>query len=155
MSELESRWFSTFLLIFCFTFIFILSTLGYAPRAPIILVGTKIDLRNDRLTLEQLAEKDQRPLTPSQGEYLAKMCSAKAYLECSSILNFNIRNVFERSIEVFEEHQQRSRHGRRILSEKIHSCSWFDSLFCCTNANGSRRQKSSRGKKTKGERYAR
>ncbi|UJR33114.1 hypothetical protein I4U23_020571 [Adineta vaga] len=123
----------------------------YAPRIPIVLVGTKLDLRNDPSTLEQLAEKNQRPITQSQGEYLARICSAKAYLECSSMLNFNVRNVFEQAVEIHNLQNQRHRHringGRRILSSKFQSCSWFGSLLCCTN--GSRTSSSKRHKRTK------
>jgi hypothetical protein len=129
-------------------------SLGYAPRIPIVLVGTKLDLRNDPSTLEQLAEKNQRPITQSQGEYLARICSAKAYLECSSMLNFNIRNVFEQAIEIHNSYEQRSRHGihhgRRILSGKFHSCSWFGSLFCCTK--GSRTSSSKKSTRTRNDR---
>ena len=110
--------------------------LGYAPRVPIILVGTKLDLRNDPSTLDQLAEKNQRPISQSQGEYLAHVCSAKVYLECSSMLNFNVRNVFDQAIDIHNAYRERSRHGlshgRRILSAKLHSCSWVGTLFCCT-----------------------
>jgi GTPase SAR1 family protein len=124
-----------------------------------VLVGTKLDLRNDPSTLDQLAEKNQRPITQSQGEYLARMCSAKAYIECSSMLNFNIRNVFEQAIEIHNSYEQRYRHGlnggRRILSDKFHSCSWFGSLLCCTNGSktSSSSKKSSRTKKTNQNRY--
>ncbi|CAF3520988.1 unnamed protein product [Rotaria sp. Silwood1] len=108
----------------------------YASRVPIILVGTKLDLRNDPSTVDQLAEKNQRPISQSQGEYLAHVCSAKVYLECSSMLNFNVRNVFEQAIEIHNSYEERYRHslsnGRRILSDKLHSCSWFNTLFCCT-----------------------
>ena len=110
---------------------------GYAPRVPIVLVGTKLDLRNDPTTLEQLAEKNQRPISQSQGEYLAHICSAKVYLECSSMLNFNVRNVFDQAINIHNCYEERYRHslkhGKKILSEKFHSCSWFGTLFCCTN----------------------
>ena len=129
------------------------SSLGYAPHVPIILVGTKIDLRDDRSTCRQLAEKNQRPLTPSEGEYLARLCSARAYLECSSVLNFNIRNVFEQAIEVHLTHELRTKHGRRILSEKLHSCSWLDSLLCCTSG-GEQRRSSSKERRAKVNRYA-
>lgn len=130
----------------------------YAPRVPIILVGTKLDLRNDPSTLDQLAEKNQRPITQSQGEYLARICSAKAYLECSSMLNVNIRNVFEQAIETHISFEQRHRHGisngRRILSAKLHSCSWLGSLVCCTNGSKtSSSKKSLRTKKDKHNRY--
>lgn len=119
--------------------------LGYAPRVPIILVGTKLDLRNDPSTLDQLAEKNQRPISQSQGEYLAHVCSAKVYLECSSMLNFNVRNVFERAIEIHNTYEERYHHsfgsGRRLLSDKFHSCSWFSSLFCCTTGSNNSQKK--------------
>ncbi|CAF4792209.1 unnamed protein product, partial [Rotaria magnacalcarata] len=121
----------------------------YAPRVPIILVGTKLDLRNDPSTLEQLTEKHQRPIAQSQGEYLARICSAKAYLECSSMLNFNIRNVFEQAIETYILHEQRYRNGisngRRILSAKFQSCSWFNSLGISLDANADDRSDESNG----------
>ena len=131
--------------------------LGYAPRIPIVLVGTKLDLRNDPSTLSQLAEKNQRPITQSQGEYLARVCSAKAYLECSSMLNFNVRNVFEQAIETYNSYEQRYHHGishgRRILSAKFNSCSWFDSLLCCTNGSRTSSKKSRRTRKDNQNRY--
>lgn len=114
------------------------SCLGFAPRVPIVLVGTKLDLRNDPTTLQQLAEKNQRPITQAQGECLAKMCAAQVYLECSSMLNFNVRNVFEQAIQshiAFEERNRHSlSHGRRILSNKLPSCSWLGSFLCCTRS---------------------
>ena len=52
------------------------------------------------------------------------------------MLNFNVRNVFDHAIDIHNSYQERYRHGlsngRRILSDKLHSCSWFGTLFCCT-----------------------
>jgi len=75
------------------------------------------------------------------------------------MLNFNVRNVFEQAIEIHNSYEQRYRHGitngRRILSSKFHSCSWFGSLLCCTS--GSRTSSSSKKntptKKDKQNRY--
>jgi hypothetical protein len=73
------------------------------------------------------------------------------------MLNFNIRNVFERAIEIHNSYEQRSRHGihngRRILSSKFHSCSWLGSLLCCTNTSRSSSKKSTRIRKDKQNRY--
>ena len=97
-----------------------------------------MDLRNDPTTLQQLAVKNQRPITQAQGECLARMCAAQVYLECSSMLNFNVRNVFEQAIEshiAFEERNRHSlSHGRRLLSNKLPSCSWLGSFLCCTRS---------------------
>jgi hypothetical protein len=119
----------------------IVKILGCAPRVPIVLVGTKLDLRNDPSTLDQLADKNQRPITQSQGEYLARVCSARVYLECSSMLNFNVRNVFQQVIAIHHSYQQRARHGRRILSKKFHSCTWLGSLLCCTTGSNESKSK--------------
>ena len=112
------------------------------------MVGTKLDLRNDPSTLEQLAEKNQRPITQLQGEYLARLCAAKVYLECSSMLNFNIRNVFEQAIEshiAFEKQNRHSlSHGGRILSNKLPSCSWLGSFLCCTRSSNKKSTRTDR-----------
>lgn len=58
----------------------------YAPGAPYILVGTKIDLRDsgkgDNVTREQGAE-------------MAKQIGAVAYLECSALTQEGLKQVFD------------------------------------------------------------
>ncbi|CAF0805468.1 unnamed protein product [Didymodactylos carnosus] len=99
---------------------------SYASKVPLILVGTKIDLRSDLSTLEQLTKKQQKPITQNEGEYLARLCSAKRYIECSSMLNFNVRDVFDQAVHVHMMHLRRTKLD----------CSWLGSLVCC----GTRRQ---------------
>ncbi|KAJ1720940.1 GTP-binding protein Rho1 [Coemansia erecta] len=65
-----------------------------APRAPIILVGLKLDLRNDQAVISELANYGQRPVTVEEGERVAKSIGAVSYIECSSILNINVIDVF-------------------------------------------------------------
>lgn len=51
----------------------------HCPSTPIILVGTKLDLRDDKDTIEKLKEKKLSPITYPQGLALAKeigMCFA-------------------------------------------------------------------------------
>ena len=43
-----------------------------APNTPIILVGTKLDLRDDKDTIEKLKEKKLNPITYPQGLAMAK-----------------------------------------------------------------------------------
>ena len=40
----------------------------HCPHTPIILVGTKLDLRDDPETMEKLREKQLAPITYKQGE---------------------------------------------------------------------------------------
>lgn len=50
----------------------------HCPNTPIILVGTKLDLRDDKDTIEKLKEKKLTPITYPQGLAMAKeigMCA--------------------------------------------------------------------------------
>ncbi len=52
----------------------------YSPGIPIILVGTKLDLREDRNTIEKLQEKKLSPVTFSQGEAISREIGAVIYM---------------------------------------------------------------------------
>ncbi|KAG6388471.1 hypothetical protein SASPL_149898 [Salvia splendens] len=54
----------------------------YAPGVPIILVGTKLDLRDDKQFF--IDHPGAVPITTAQGEELKKLIGAPAYIECSS-----------------------------------------------------------------------
>jgi Ras-related C3 botulinum toxin substrate 1 len=51
----------------------------HAPNIPIILVGTKLDLREDRETIDKLREKRQAPITYPHGMQMAKDINAVRY----------------------------------------------------------------------------
>lgn len=70
----------------------------HVNQAPIILVGTKSDLRNDEQTLLQLQRRNQVPVTREQGEKLMKEIGAVAYLECSAKRNLGVKDVFNAAI---------------------------------------------------------
>ncbi|CAM2097919.1 unnamed protein product [Caretta caretta] len=57
----------------------------HCPSTPIILVGTKLDLRDDKDTIEKLKEKKLSPITYPQGLALAKEIDSVKYLECSAL----------------------------------------------------------------------
>jgi len=68
----------------------------HCPEAKKILVGTKIDLRNDKKVLEEL--KGEKLPSPEMGENLAKEIGAKCYLECSAYTQEGLKRVFEEAI---------------------------------------------------------
>lgn len=70
----------------------------HCPNTPIILVGTKLDLRSDRQTLDKLQEKRLSPIKFEQGLALAKEIEAVKYLECSAFTQNGLRIVFDETI---------------------------------------------------------
>ncbi|CAN6637701.1 cell division control protein 42 [Trichomonascus vanleenenianus] len=70
----------------------------HAPNTPIILVGTKLDLREDRETLEKLRERRQQPISYQQGLQMAKEIKAVKYLECSALTQKGLKTVFDEAI---------------------------------------------------------
>ncbi len=69
----------------------------FCPKVPIILVGNKLDLRDDKVTVKQLQKYGQSPITTAQGEKLARIIGAVKYCECSAltILREGLGNVFK------------------------------------------------------------
>ncbi|EAW60150.1 ras-related C3 botulinum toxin substrate 2 (rho family, small GTP binding protein Rac2), isoform CRA_b, partial [Homo sapiens] len=66
----------------------------HCPSTPIILVGTKLDLRDDKDTIEKLKEKKLAPITYPQGLALAKEIDSVKYLECSALTQRGLKTVF-------------------------------------------------------------
>nr|BAC41517.1 Rac small GTPase [Zinnia elegans] len=70
----------------------------YAPDVPIVLVGTKLDLREDKQYLSD--HPNVTAITTSQGEELKKSIGAAVYIECSSKTQQNVKAVFDAAIRV-------------------------------------------------------
>lgn len=71
----------------------------HCPTARIILVGTKLDLREDPEKLESLKEKGLSPITPQQGEECAREIKAVKYMECSALTQKGLKEVFDEAIK--------------------------------------------------------
>jgi len=71
-----------------------------APDVPIILVGTKMDLRSKPEAVQSLKDMNQSPITTQQGEELARKIGAKKYLECSALTQQNLSLVFEEAVKL-------------------------------------------------------
>ncbi|CAL5381193.1 unnamed protein product [Camellia sinensis] len=70
----------------------------YAPSVPIVLVGTKLDLREDKQF--QIDYPGACTISTAQGEELKKQIGAVAYVECSSKTQQNVKAVFDVAIKV-------------------------------------------------------
>eukprot|EP00727_Mastigamoeba_balamuthi_P013696 m51a1_g895 putative ras-related c3 botulinum toxin substrate 1 precursor (195) ;mRNA; f:20810-22031 len=72
----------------------------HCPNSKIILVGTKVDLRDDKDWIERLEDKNLTPVTMKQGEQLAKELKAHCYMECSALTRKGLKEVFDEAIRV-------------------------------------------------------
>ena len=70
----------------------------YCPRTPYLLVGTQEDLRDDPLTREKLLKQKQTFVSPQTAERVAKQVKAVKYVECSSLTQKGLKNVFDEAI---------------------------------------------------------
>ncbi|KAM9834139.1 ras homolog gene family, member Gd isoform X2 [Syngnathus typhle] len=70
----------------------------HCPNVPILLVGTKRDLRGDAETVKKLKEQGLAPTTHQQGNALAKQIGAVKYMECSALLQEGVREVFAEAV---------------------------------------------------------
>ena len=70
-----------------------------APKnVPYLLVGTQVDLRNDREVISNLAKRRQKVVTADEGEAAARRINAKKYLECSALTRQGLKEVFDEAI---------------------------------------------------------
>lgn len=75
----------------------------HAPNVPIILVGTKLDLRDDRATADSLRARKMEPVAYEQALAIAKEIRAHKYLECSALTQRNLKSVFDEAIRYVKE----------------------------------------------------
>ncbi|MCI4386524.1 hypothetical protein PGIGA_G00063380 [Pangasianodon gigas] len=73
----------------------------HCPNVPILLVGTKSDLRNDPEVQKKLKDQNQAPITPQQGQALARHIHAVKYMECSALSQDGIKDVFAEAVRAF------------------------------------------------------
>ena len=78
----------------------------YCPNTPIILVGTKVDLLEDEVTLEDLKQKNISPISTAEGVKLATEINAAAYMECSSLTGKGVKEVFEEAVIAVLDHKE-------------------------------------------------
>ncbi|XP_069496450.1 rho-related GTP-binding protein RhoG-like [Ambystoma mexicanum] len=70
----------------------------HCPNVPILLVGTKKDLRNNAEIMKKLKEQNQVPITQQQGTSLSRQIHAVKYMECSALNQEGIKEVFMEAV---------------------------------------------------------
>lgn len=113
----------------------------HAPFAPLVLVGTQCDLREDVKVLIDLAKYRERPVDPADARDCAMEIGAVAYMECSSLTQKNLKEVFDTAILASLQNCSSHKHPRgkkkrrkkqRQTPDKMKSLSksWWK-RYCC------------------------
>ena len=89
----------------------------HAPGVPKILVGTKLDLRDNTAEVERLRSRKQSPITQQQGEAMRKKIGAVCFKECSALTHEGLKDIFDEAIKVvlFPETKKKKRSKCTIL----------------------------------------
>ena len=84
------------------------------PGTPILLVGTKEDLRDDPEVVSHLATRGLSPVTYQQGLECAKDIGAVRYMECSALTDKGVQEVFTEAARTALRIQKAARkHSRK------------------------------------------
>jgi len=70
----------------------------HAPGVPIVLVGTKSDLRSDEQTKNQLKIKGMMFVDQPSIDEVKKTIEARTYVECSALTQEGLKGVFDEAI---------------------------------------------------------
>ncbi|KAJ8596974.1 small GTPase Rac1 [Rhizopogon salebrosus TDB-379] len=70
----------------------------HRPSSAVLLVGTKLDLREDPVTIQKLRVRDLQPIQYTQGVAMARDIGAIKYLECSALSQKGLKTVFDEAI---------------------------------------------------------
>uniref|UniRef100_A0A0M3HYT0 Rho-related GTP-binding protein RhoU n=1 Tax=Ascaris lumbricoides TaxID=6252 RepID=A0A0M3HYT0_ASCLU len=86
----------------------------HCPNVPIVLVGTKLDLRENKTVVEEMHERRLEPISYLQGLSMSKRINAIKYLECSALSQTGLKQVLEEVVRAVLVLQPRSKRTRQI-----------------------------------------
>lgn len=85
----------------------------FCENTPLVLVGTKTDLRRDDQTKRMLSAQGQAPISPEQGALVAKEIGAK-YIECSAKTGDGVKQVFDLALR----ESMKGRWGKKLRQKR-------------------------------------
>lgn len=105
----------------------------HCPGAPLVLVGTQLDHREDVQVLINLAHNQERPVSTQEGRQLAQELGAVGFCECSALTQKNLKEVFDAAILAsLQQTEQQRRTLRTRTPDKMKSLSeaWWRKIAC-------------------------
>ena len=89
----------------------------HSPNTPIILVGTKLDLRDDAEFVQTLRDRELGPISYVEGLTMMEEVGAAKYLECSALTHTGVKEVLEEAIRAVLQ-----KPNRREKSDNNNKC---------------------------------
>ena len=99
---------------------------------PVVLAGTKLDMRDDQRTLEALKLTDLSSVSYQQGVQMAEGIGATEYIECSAYTRVNVHELFLAAIRAALAAKRVGTKKKAACLLLYHSCALFDSTLFCT-----------------------
>eukprot|EP01006_Ploeotia_vitrea_P038015 TRINITY_DN66192_c8_g6_i1.p1 TRINITY_DN66192_c8_g6~~TRINITY_DN66192_c8_g6_i1.p1 ORF type:complete len:191 (-),score=93.86 TRINITY_DN66192_c8_g6_i1:172-744(-) len=87
----------------------------YSPGTPIVLVGTKSDLRKDAKTLKALRRAKEKQINADEAEELRQELKAYAVQECSAMLAQGVKEVFDQAVRAVLNKTQSKKQKKCVL----------------------------------------
>ncbi|KAI9633857.1 P-loop containing nucleoside triphosphate hydrolase protein [Dioszegia hungarica] len=87
----------------------------FCESVPLLLICTKIDLRDDPTTTSLMAAQGTSPITALEGEKVAKEIGARRYLECSAKMGRGVREVFDGAVRESLRKKGRGVRGKKCV----------------------------------------
>nr|CAH7753646.1 unnamed protein product [Callosobruchus chinensis] len=87
----------------------------FSVASPSSFESTKIDLRDDRETLNALADQGLSPIKREQGQKLANKIRAVKYMECSALTQRGLKQVFDEAVRAVLRPEPQKRRQRKCL----------------------------------------
>ena len=96
----------------------------HCPNTPFILLGTKVDLRGDRATVDELDKKQEEVVSKEEGKRMAESLKAAKYLECSALTQEGVKILFDDAIRQTSTWQLNNG-GKKLKKLKKKKCTIF------------------------------
>lgn len=72
----------------------------YNPETPVLLVGTKKDLRGDEAMVQRLRARGETAITGDEGEELCRELDLQGFMECSALTQEGLHATFTKAIDI-------------------------------------------------------
>ena len=90
----------------------------HCPSSTLLMVGTKIDLRDNPKEIEKLEQQNMHMITEEEGIKYAQDLGCKKYMECSALTRKGLKEVFEEAVRIVLENKKEEQTTKKPETKK-------------------------------------